>query len=161
MLLALHVNLAVFFGLMSFFFSFIPEVGAFIGMVLPVPVILFDSKLRSPFITLFIATACQLGLKFVFANIIEVKLVEHDTTMKMHPVVTLLALSFFGFIWGPTGMLLSVPLMAYVKVVILSDVVPPAYRDPVLIILEGDRQAPQRHSRRAKSSDDALQEQDR
>merc|ERR1711934_287881 len=103
--------------------------GAFIAMVLPVPVIIFDSKLRSPFITLFIATAGQLGLKFVFANIIEVKLVEHDATMKMHPVVTLLALSFFGFIWGPTGMLLSVPLMAYMKVVVLSDL-PPHLQGP-------------------------------
>lgn len=153
MLFLLNVNLPVFFGCMSFFFSLLPEVGAFIAMTLPVPVILFDSKLRSPFITLFIATACQLGLKFVFANIIEVKLVEHDATMKMHPVVTLLALSFFGFIWGPTGMLLSVPMMAYMKVVIVSDLLPASYRDPVLVFLEGDRRAPERHLRRAAASD--------
>lgn len=151
MLFILNVNLPLFFGSMSFFFSLLPEVGAFIAMVLPVPVIIFDSKLPAPFITLFIATAGQLGLKFIFANIIEVKLVEHDATMKMHPVITLLALSFFGFIWGPTGMLLSVPLMAYMKVVVLSDLVPPTYRDPVLIMLEGDRRAPERHLRRSSA----------
>merc|ERR1712060_463918 len=117
-------------------------------MIFPVPVILFDSRLESPWLTLAIATAGQLGLKFVFANIIEVKLVENDSTMKMHPVVTLLAVTFFGFIWGPTGMLLSVPMMAYLKVVILSDWVPPAYRDPVLMLIEGDRGAPERHLRK-------------
>jgi len=144
----LHVELAVVFGLMSFFFCFIPEVGAFLAMLLPVPVILFDSRHEAPFLKLLIATACQLGLKFVFANIIEVKLVEHDATMKMHPVITLLAVAFFGFIWGPTGMLLSVPLMAYLKAVISSDLVPPFYRDPVLVLLEGDPLAPQRHLKR-------------
>lgn len=147
LLYMLSVELAPVFGLISFFFSFIPEVGAFIAMMLPMPVILFDSRLEAPFLTLLTATAGQLSLKFVFSNIIEVKLVENDTTMKMHPVITLLAVTFFGFIWGPTGMLLSVPMMAYMKVVILSDLVPPAYRDPVLVLLEGDRKAPERHLR--------------
>lgn len=151
MLRMLRVELATIFGLMSFLFSFIPEVGAFIAMMLPVPLILFDSRLDAPFLTLMIATVGQLCLKFVFTNIIEVKLVESDATMKMHPVITLLAVSFFGLIWGPTGMLLSVPMMTYLKVVILSDLVPPAYRDPVLVLLEGDRRAPERHLRRSAS----------
>lgn len=148
MFYALDIELAVVFGLLSTFFAFIPEVGVFIAILLPVPVILFDSRLESPFLTLLIATSGQVGLKFVFANIIEVKLVEHDSTMKMHPVITLLAVTFFGFIWGATGMLLSVPLMAYVKVLICSDLVPSEYRDPVLIMLEGDRRAPERLIRR-------------
>mmetsp|Transcript_46334 Transcript_46334/g.93470 ORF Transcript_46334/g.93470 Transcript_46334/m.93470 type:complete len:443 (-) Transcript_46334:32-1360(-) len=152
MLSVLRVELATVFGLMSFFFSFIPEVGAFIAMILPAPVILFDSRLEAPFLTLLTATSGQLGLKFLFANIIEVKLIENDATMKMHPVITLLAVTFFGFVWGPTGMLLSVPMMTYIKVVILSDLVPAAYRDPVLVLLEGDRRAPERHYRRAKSA---------
>eukprot|EP00438_Fugacium_kawagutii_P001205 Skav225237 [mRNA] locus=scaffold2946:243021:248383:+ [translate_table: standard] len=45
----------------------------------------------------------------------QVKLVEADQLMKMHPVVILMAVTFFGFIWGPTGMLLAVPLVAYFK----------------------------------------------
>lgn len=148
MLQSLKVKLAAVFGLLSFFFAFVPEIGAFFAMILPTPVILFDSRLESPFLTLVMATLGQLSLKFVFSNIIEVKLVENDSTMKMHPIITLLAVTFFGLVWGPTGMLLSVPIMTYVKVVILSDNVPPTYRDPLLVLLEGDRQAPQRHRRR-------------
>lgn len=148
MLQSLKVELAAVFGLLSFLLSFVPEIGAFFAMTLPMPVILFDSRLESPFLTLLIATIGQLSLKFVFSNIIEVKLVENDATMKMHPVVTLLAVTFFGLVWGPTGMLLSVPMMTYVKVVILSDHVPPTYRDPLLVLLEGDRRAPQRYRRR-------------
>jgi len=96
--------------------------------------------------TLFVATLAQLGLKFVFANVVEVKLVEADQLMKMHPVVILMAVTFFGFIWGLTGMLLAVPLVAYFKAGLLS--VPACYRDPVLVLLEGDRLAPVNYSRK-------------
>eukprot|EP00929_Paragymnodinium_shiwhaense_P082638 TRINITY_DN4365_c0_g1_i1.p1 TRINITY_DN4365_c0_g1~~TRINITY_DN4365_c0_g1_i1.p1 ORF type:complete len:512 (+),score=76.09 TRINITY_DN4365_c0_g1_i1:163-1698(+) len=148
LLYMLSVDIAFFFGLLSIFLNLIPEVGPFVAMVLPIPVIVFDSRLEAPFITLLFALLGQLALKFVFANIVEVMLIENDHTMRMHPVVTLLAIAFFGFIWGPTGMLLCVPLMSYMKVVILSDLVPPAYRDPILVVIEGDGQAPERHRRR-------------
>ncbi|CAE7247739.1 tqsA [Symbiodinium natans] len=74
----------------------------------------------------------------------EPLLVENDSTMKLHPVVTLLAVTFFGFLWGPTGMLLSVPMMTYFKAVLLAEYVPAGYRDPLLILIEGDRRAPRR-----------------
>lgn len=145
---SLGVDLSPAFGLFAFLLSFVPEVGAIVALLLPAPVILFDSRLESPAMTLFIATASQLGLKFVFANVVEVKLVEADQLMKMHPVIILLAVTFFGFIWGPTGMLLAVPLVAYFKAVLLSDSVPACYRDPVLVVLEGDLLAPRRYLRK-------------
>jgi len=144
----LRVDLAAPFGLFAFFLSFVPEVGAIVAMILPAPVILFDSRLDSPAMTLFAATTAQLGLKFVFANVVEVKLVEADQLMKMHPVIILLAVTFFGFTWGPTGMLLAVPLVAYFKVALLSDTVPACYRDPVLVVLEGDRGAPAKYAQK-------------
>merc|ERR1712194_290770 len=100
----------------------------------------FDGRLETPFLTLLVAMSAQLALKFLFGNIVEVKLVEADELMKMHPVIILLAIAFFGYIWGPTGMLLAVPLVAMFKVSLLSDSVPKLYRDPLLVILEGDRQ---------------------
>lgn len=42
-------------------------------------------------------------------------------------------------------MLLSVPLMAFFKISLFSDMVPPSYRDPILVFLEGDTDAPRRH----------------
>ncbi|CAK0880013.1 unnamed protein product [Prorocentrum cordatum] len=147
LLSVLSVDLSAFFGLAAFLLSFVPEVGAFAAILLPMPVILFDSRQDAPGGTLALATGCQLMLKFVFANVVEVKLVEADRLMKMHPVIILLAVTFFGLIWGPTGMLLSVPFVAYLKVIVLSESVPALYRDPVLVVLEGDRGAPAKHAR--------------
>lgn len=67
-----------------------PEVGAFIATLLPLPLILFDSRLPSPGTTMIIAFFGQGALKFLFGNIVEVKLVESDKVMRLHPVVLLL-----------------------------------------------------------------------
>jgi len=152
----LNVDLAVVFGLTNFIFNFVPEVGPFIAMILPIPVILMDSRLETPLFTLTVALLGQMGLKFLFSNIVEIKMVESDQLMRMHPVVILVAVTFFGYVWGPTGMLVSVPLMAYVKVFILNESVPAVYRNAILVFLEGDTDAPLRH--RTGQTDTLLQD---
>mmetsp|Transcript_26122 Transcript_26122/g.74896 ORF Transcript_26122/g.74896 Transcript_26122/m.74896 type:complete len:502 (-) Transcript_26122:99-1604(-) len=135
----LHVDLAIIFGCFTFLLNFVPEVGPFVAAVLPAPVILLDGRLRNPWATLAVALGSELGLKFLFGNIVEVKLIESDRNMKMHPVVILFCVAFFGWVWGPTGMLLSVPIMATLKAVAQKEAVPPAYRHGVLRLLEGSR----------------------
>merc|ERR1719235_2017943 len=145
LLALLSIDLASVFALTTFALNYVPEVGPFIAMLLPCPVILLDSRLDRPFLTLCHAIMGQLALKFAFGNIIEVKLIESDKKMRMHPVMILLSVGIFGYLWGPTGMLLSVPLMALLKISLFSDLVPASYRDPILIILEGDKDAPRKH----------------
>mmetsp|Transcript_19028 Transcript_19028/g.40930 ORF Transcript_19028/g.40930 Transcript_19028/m.40930 type:complete len:80 (-) Transcript_19028:36-275(-) len=65
--------------------------------------------------------------------------------MRMHPVVILFFVAFFQYIWGATGMLLSVPIVAALKATLHK--VPPAYRNPILVFLEGDQSAPAKWKR--------------
>jgi len=138
----LGVDLAIVFGLITFVFNFIPEVGPFIAMTLPLPVILFDDRLSNPLQFMVLALIGQLSLKFIFGNIVEIKLIESQQEMRMHPVVILFFVAFFQFIWGATGMLLSVPIVAALKATLHK--IPPAYRNPILVFLEGDKAAPAR-----------------
>eukprot|EP00439_Symbiodinium_sp_Y106_P070455 s31_g12.t1 len=149
LLYSLSVDLASVFALTTFALNFVPEVGPFIAMVLPCPVIILDSRIDRPMLVLFVAILGQLALKFAFSNIIEVKLIESDKKLRMHPVMILLSVGVFGYLWGPTGMLLSVPLMALMKIALFSELVPSSYRDPILVILEGDRNAPRKHGLKA------------
>merc|ERR1719203_234813 len=144
----LSIDLASVFALTTFALNYVPEIGPFVAMVLPCPVILLDSRLERPVLVLLVAMLSQLGLKFAFSNIIEVKLIESDKKLRMHPVMILLSVSVFGHLWGPTGMLLSVPLMALLKISLFSELVPASYRDSILVILEGDRDAPMKHGLR-------------
>lgn len=148
----LGIDLSAVFALLTFFLNYIPEVGPIVAILLPCPIILFDSRFESPVFTLFIAIVGQLALKFIFSNIIEVKLIESDNKLRMHPVMILFSVAAFGFIWGPTGMLLSVPTMALLKLVLVSDTVPQSYRDPLLVVLEGDRNAPKKYEKYQKKS---------
>merc|ERR1712232_185298 len=145
LLTLLSVDLASVFALTTFVLNYVPEVGPFVAMFLPCPLILLDSRFERPALVLFTAILGQLALKFAFSNIIEVKLIESDKKLRMHPVMILLSVSVFGHLWGPTGMLLSVPLMALLKIALFSDLVPSSYREPILVLLEGDREAPSRH----------------
>jgi len=143
------VDLAIVFGLITFVFNFIPEVGPFIAMMLPLPVILFDDRSGNPLQLMVLALVGQLSLKVVFGNIVEIKLIESQQEMRMHPVVILFFVAFFQYIWGATGMLLSVPIVAALKATLHK--IPPAYRNPILIFLEGDKTAPARWHQWRKS----------
>lgn len=146
----LNIDLAVVFGLITFLFNFVPEVGPFLAMVLPVPIVLFDGRLKSPMVSLAMLLSGNMLLKCLWGNIIEVKIVESQQELKMHPVVILFFVAFFGYIWGPTGMLLSVPAVAVIKA--SMHLIPEEYRNPMLILLEGDQEAPANYERMRSES---------
>mmetsp|Transcript_46764 Transcript_46764/g.138153 ORF Transcript_46764/g.138153 Transcript_46764/m.138153 type:complete len:612 (-) Transcript_46764:117-1952(-) len=112
---ALQIDLYIFFGVISFFLNFVPEVGAFISMTIPIPVILLDGRIKHPLWVLSVSLLGQIILKFAYSNVLEVKLIERDTEMNIHPVWVIAGLSYFGYIWGPMGALMSVPLMSIFK----------------------------------------------
>eukprot|EP00450_Noctiluca_scintillans_P003890 CAMPEP_0194498630 /NCGR_PEP_ID=MMETSP0253-20130528/15206_1 /TAXON_ID=2966 /ORGANISM="Noctiluca scintillans" /LENGTH=381 /DNA_ID=CAMNT_0039340297 /DNA_START=95 /DNA_END=1240 /DNA_ORIENTATION=- len=141
----LLVDLSVVIGLLTFMLNFIPEVGPIVGMALPLPIILLDGRLEDPLGTAVIATLGTLTLKCLFGNIIEVKLIGRDRAMTLHPVIVLFCVAFFGWIWGATGMLLSVPLVAIMKS--LTPGLPWRYRNTILVLLEGNLEAPTRFTK--------------
>lgn len=116
----LGVDLPVFFGIVSFFFNYVPEVGAFISMLAPMPIILLDGKLDNPISWLLIATLGQIALKLLIGNALELSLIHDDAEMSIHPVWVLLGLNYFCLIWGLPGMLVSVPIMATLKSLAIS-----------------------------------------
>eukprot|EP00746_Dinoflagellata_sp_MGD_P161066 gnl/MRDRNA2_/MRDRNA2_88091_c0_seq1.p1 gnl/MRDRNA2_/MRDRNA2_88091_c0~~gnl/MRDRNA2_/MRDRNA2_88091_c0_seq1.p1 ORF type:complete len:450 (+),score=68.78 gnl/MRDRNA2_/MRDRNA2_88091_c0_seq1:80-1429(+) len=117
----LDVDLAGLFGLLSWFLNFIPELGPFISMALPLPLVMLDSRMRVDErlrIVLLILVG-QLIIKFIVGNIIETYLFGHDARFgEVHPVVVMLFAMLCGEIWGAFGMLVSVPLLALLKLLL-------------------------------------------
>lgn len=138
----LQVDLAIVFGLVTFVFNFVFEFGPLMALCLPLPVILFDARLENSWLTMCTVFLGQVLLKCFFGNFVEVKLIESSREMTMHPVIILFNVAFFGWIWGPTGMLLSVPVVAAFKAML--HLMPARYRAPILKVLEGDVDAPRR-----------------
>jgi len=60
----LQVDLSGMFGMLTFLFNFVPEVGPFFSIVLPCPVIIFDGRHEDPTTTLVMCLIGQFALKF-------------------------------------------------------------------------------------------------
>lgn len=128
----LDVDLAVLIAVLMFVLGFIPEVGVFLGLLLPVPVILLDSRvsLMVRFGRLAWAAGGLLLIKFAVSNGLESLVMGRNPTLagmirdrgevfeETHPVIVLFVVVLLGEIWGPTGMLVSVPLISMVRLTI-------------------------------------------
>jgi predicted PurR-regulated permease PerM len=99
------LDFAEFWGLLIFLMNFIPTIGSIIATVFPSILALVQFDTFTPF--LIIAGGIGL-LQFLIGNLLEPKMMGN--TLNMSPLVILLALAFWGAIWGIPGMILSVPV---------------------------------------------------
>ena len=123
----LGVDLALVFGTMAFFLNFIPNIGSFVAMALPLPVILLAPPDQLDVVDKVLAFGLPAGVQLFMGNFVEPRWM--GKSLDLHPVVVLLALIFWGFLWGPIGMLLSVPITAVIKTLLeQSELTRPAAR---------------------------------
>jgi AI-2 transport protein TqsA len=54
------------------------------------------------------------AIQFAIGNVLEPRLM--GKSMKMHPITILLALIFWGVLWGPVGMFLAVPMTSVIRI---------------------------------------------
>jgi AI-2 transport protein TqsA len=113
LLAILRVDLAFVFGVLAFFLNFIPNVGSIIAVLLPVPlaVVQFDS-----WVHIGLVVALPGLVQLTVGNVVEPKLMGEG--LALHPVSILLALVFWGLIWGVVGMLLAAPITAVLAIVL-------------------------------------------
>lgn len=109
----LGIPYAISFGAFAFILNFIPTVGSIVSTLLPLPVLLFIPDVSTTTVILAIALPgiVQLGV----GNGLEPKMMGRS--LDLHPITVLLALMFWGMIWGFDGMILAVPITAVVKIV--------------------------------------------
>jgi len=109
----LGLDLAFVFGVLAFFLNFIPNVGSIIAVLLPLPlaIVQFDSWL-----SVALVAALPGAVQMTVGNVIEPKLMGEG--LELHPVSILLALVFWGLIWGVVGMLLATPITAVLGIVL-------------------------------------------
>lgn len=110
-LLLFGVPFAVLWGVLAFLLNFIPNIGSMISVVPPVLITLFQFGSLPKTLAVF---AVLIALQTVVGNFIEPKMMGKG--LDLSPLVVLLALLFWGWMWGIPGMLLSVPLTAAIKI---------------------------------------------
>jgi predicted PurR-regulated permease PerM len=109
----LGVEFAFIWGLFTFLFNFIPTIGSAIALVLPVIMTILETG--SITFTAIVAVVL-IAIQTLFFNLIEPNLI--GKRLNLNPLLILLSVLIWGYIWGVVGMLLSVPLTAIIKIII-------------------------------------------
>ena len=98
-----------------FVFNFIPVIGIFLSILIPAlfSYLQFDS-LNSTLILLGVLSTTQLFI----SNILEPKL--FGKSLNISPLVSMIALTFWGAIWGIPGMIISTPITVIIIILLAN-----------------------------------------
>jgi len=112
-MMILGLDFFLFWTFLIFLFNFIPNVGSIIAVCFPV--IFSLVQFESPSLTL-VFLLLMVAAQLLTWNIIEPRLMGNR--LNLSPLVILVSLIFWGTLWGPIGMLLSVPIMVIINIVL-------------------------------------------
>lgn len=110
----LGVQPALVFGLLAMLLNFIPNVGSFIATLLPLPMVLLDPGFS--LVTVVLVIALPITIQTLVGNVIEPRVLGRS--LRLHPITLLMALIFWGALWGIVGMFLAAPLTAVLRILL-------------------------------------------
>ncbi len=108
----LGVDFPVLWGLIAFLLNYVPNLGSIIAAIPAVLLALVQLGVGYS----VAAAAGYLVVNVAIGNVIEPQLLGRR--LGLSTLVVFLSLVFWGWVWGPVGMLLSVPLTMIVKIML-------------------------------------------
>lgn len=106
----MDVQFALMWGVLGFLLNYIPNIGSVISAIPP----MFQAFLFNGTYEMVLVGALFLGVHMVLGNIVEPRMMGRG--LGMSTFVVFLSLLFWGWLLGPVGMLLSVPLTSVCKI---------------------------------------------
>jgi AI-2 transport protein TqsA len=110
--LFIGLDFPLFWGLTAFLLNFVPTIGS---LVAAVPAVLLALVQLGPGGAALTA-AGYLAINTVIGSLIEPAVMGRG--LGLSPFVVLMSLLFWGWVWGPIGMLLSLPLTMVLKILL-------------------------------------------
>ncbi len=112
---SIGLDFPLLWGMLAFLLNYVPNIGSIIAAV---PAVLM-AALQLGAGGAMLTAASFLGVNLLFGNMIEPRLMGHGVGIS--PLVVFISLVFWGWVFGPVGMLLSVPLTMALKMALESD----------------------------------------
>ncbi len=111
--LIIGLDFPIIWAFIAFVLNFIPNFGSIISGILTG---IFALVQFFPNPTPIVATAIlMLGVNFILGNFLEPRV--QGRQLGLSPFVIIVSLSFWGWLWGFTGLVLGVPMMVILKIV--------------------------------------------
>jgi predicted PurR-regulated permease PerM len=109
---AIGIDYAVLWGLVGFLLNYVPNLGSILAAAPPVLLALVQWGWERA----VVATVAFVVLNVLLGNILEPRMMGRR--LGLSSLVVFLSLVFWGFVWGPVGMVLSVPLTMLLKLLL-------------------------------------------
>lgn len=106
------LDFVLFSALLIFILNFIPNIGSIIAVAFPIltGLIKFGFSLN-----ILIVTLGLMLTQMIIGNVLEPKIAGRN--LNLSPMIILISLIFWGYIWGIIGMILAVPLTSAIKII--------------------------------------------
>ena len=106
---AAGIKFAVLIGVISGFSNLIPYVGAVVAFVLSVMVgLVSGTPIKAVYAAVIVIILQQIDSMIIVPKVV-------GRSVKLHPVLVILSLAFFGGLFGLWGMIVAVPITALIK----------------------------------------------
>jgi len=122
------MDYAFLWAFLIFVFNYIPYMGSLIATLLPSLFAIVQFGSLWSFLWVFISVQ---AIQLVVGNYIEPKIM--GKSLNLSPLVVVLALSFWGSVWGLLGMFLSVPITSIMMITLAQF---PATRNIAILLTE-------------------------
>jgi predicted PurR-regulated permease PerM len=113
-LYVMGIEFAILWGVLSFFFSFVPNVGFIISVIPPAIMALIQYGPTQ----MLIVIGLYIVINFLVDNVIKPRFIEEGVNIS--PVVTFVSLVVWGWVLGPIGAILAVPMAIIIQAVFAS-----------------------------------------
>lgn len=109
------VDFALLWGILAFMLNYVPNIGSILAAIPPVLVALVQFNTPTHAVWTAVGYVC---INLVYGNLLEPRIMGKG--LGLSTLVVWLSLIFWGWVFGPVGMLLSVPLTMVVKIAMES-----------------------------------------
>ncbi|MFW6138860.1 MAG: AI-2E family transporter [Spirochaetota bacterium] len=107
------IRFAVLWGFLAFLLNYIPYVGSFVAVIFPI--LLSFLQFPDSYMPLF-AGVSLFGIQLFMGSILDPQMM--GSRFNLSPILIVLSLVFWSYVWGPIGAFLAVPITAVIKIVI-------------------------------------------
>jgi len=109
----LGIKFAVLWGFVAFLFNYIPYIGSIIAIILPIVLSLLQfPHSYIPLIAAFLLIVIQLFM----GNFLDPEIMGNQ--FNLSPILIIMSLFFWGYVWGIVGAFIAVPITAIIKIVL-------------------------------------------
>jgi predicted PurR-regulated permease PerM len=110
-----RVDFLIFSALLVFLLNYIPTFGSLLSTLFPALITFLKYGFSPRFILVSVAL---MAMQFAMGNVLEPQVM--GKSMNLSPIIILLSLIFWGWLWGVVGMFLAVPITAAIQIVFAS-----------------------------------------